>query len=177
MSPRPLFSQHGLALRPLILLSALALLVAGCDSSDDNGGQGGLALGSMTARIDGEPFQAVFAVATPCLLCEELGEEETIEVAGLDSENTGLGFLLLDFHGEGTYVFDPDGEQGGGAVDSPDGTSFATDWPGGSGSVEVTRSTDDAIEGTFSFTALTGPDGEVVRVTEGRFNVAIQELP
>lgn len=59
----------------------------------------------------------------------------------------------------------------------PDGTSFATDWPGGSGSVEVTRSTDDAIEGTFSFTALTGPGGESVRVTEGRFNVPFQELP
>lgn len=160
--------------RSPLLVALLVLPVAGC-GSDSTGPSGEIALGTITARIDGEMFQSIVAFARPCTLCEMIGAEEGIEISGLDSRGNGVGFGLVGFGGEGLYEFDENGRAG--AVTTPDGESYETDWAGGSGSVRVTRSTGDAIEGTFSFTAVAGPGGPSVRVTEGRFNLPFQQGP
>lgn len=160
-------------MKRLTLLAALLLLLAGCDSSASD--EEDLAPGTMTARIDGERFEADIAFARPCAHCEVVDEGESIEVAGFGREGASIAIGILGFGGEGTYIFTHDELGAGAVVELPGRASFATDWEEGSGSIEVTRSAEDAIQGTFSFTTLDELGGEAVQVTEGRFNLPLCE--
>ena len=129
------------------------------------------------AEVDGRSFRSAFAFARPCALCAATGHPDGIEIAALAADESGIALAIQDFDGPGSYTFDTEGQVGGAVYDDADGDSYATDWPGGSGSVTVTASSEASIQGTFRFVARDGPGGPRVEVTGGRFNVPFQQVP
>lgn len=157
----------------LACLTILALPQAGCDSGSDtddgNGGQ--LTPGRLTAYLNGERYETT---AVGAALTTENGRTTLALSSG--SPTHGLAFTLTPFESTGHYPFEGINASGNlrfGVV-TGSGNSYTTLSEGGSGSVDVTRLTDERIEGTFRFTAVS-PNGGTMQVTDGRFNVLISD--
>jgi len=114
----------------------------------------------MTAKINGATWTATtfsFSIdssdpAKPFLM--------VIGYVGSDSTGTNISLGIADFHGTGSFIL---------------GTNLETEYddhsrnawfPGNTGTVTITKSTPDNVQGTFSFTA-TG----YYNITNGQFNV------
>ena len=154
-----------------LFLIAFLLLFFGCDStSGDPDDDGTLALGNVTARIDGERFESSFAIATLNSQIQDL------TVSAGSSTGWGLAVSLLEFENEGSYTLTTTLPLTGLAVvTEPNDTQGYTSTQGGSGTVVVTELTDEHVQGAFSFTATNG-SGKTIEVTEGRFNVRVNEV-
>ena len=164
-------------MRFLLSLLVLSFLFTGCDSADDGGGSGGLALGSMTADIDGADWNAANATITDVTVAgnqiltingAQIGSGS--DVSTLNVSVTAVNGATL---GAGTYAIGDDGTDnvfGTGAY-SPSSTTQST-FLATSGTLTIDSIDDDGARGTFSFMAERPSSGETVNVTNGRFNVA-----
>ncbi len=160
-------------MRFLFSFLMLALLITGCDSADDGGGD--LALGSMAAEIDGTEWNAANATITDLNVAGN--RTLTINGAQLGSEVSTLNVSVTAVNGAalgtGTYAIGDDGTDnvfGTGAY-SPSSTTQST-FLATSGTLTIDSIDDDGARGTFSFTAERPGSGETVTVASGRFNVA-----
>ena len=161
-------------MRFLFSLLVLALLITGCDSADDDGGSGGLALGTMTAEIDGTDWNAANATITDVTVAGNQiltinGAQVGSEISTLNVSVTAVNGATL---GAGTYAIGDDGMDnvfGTGAY-SPSSSTQST-FLATSGTLTIDSIDDDGAQGTFSFMAERPGTGEAVNVTNGRFNV------
>ena len=161
-------------MRLLFSFLVLSLLITGCDSADD-GDSGGLALGSMTAEIDGTDWNAANATITEVSVAGNRtltinGAQVGSEISTLNVSVTAIGGATL---GTGTYAIGDDGTDnifGTGAY-APSPASQAT-YLANSGTLTIDALDDDGARGSFSFTAERPGSGETVTVASGRFNVA-----
>jgi hypothetical protein len=160
-------------MRLLLSLLFLALFFTGCDSADDDGG-GDIALGSMTAEIDGQDWNAANATITDVNVAGNRtltinGARVGAEISTLNVSVTAVGGATL---GTGAYAIGDDGTDnvfGTGAYapsPGPQATYLAT-----SGTLTIDAIDDDGARGTFAFTAERPNTGETVTVASGRFNV------
>lgn len=152
-----------LFVRPLTVLFTL-LLIAGCGlvGGDDDEG---LALGTMQARVDGAGWEATNATANRV----SAGGISQVTVTGATLQAEGVSFSITDT-GTGTYTLDdtidPERDALSGSYTKAVGQTYVAT----SGTIEIDRFDDEAVEGTFRFEARNST-GETVAVTDGTFNV------
>jgi len=145
-----------------LLLSAFAILLAGCDSggSQDPDQEEELALGTVTASIDGREFEMKGAMAL---------QSSGLTLSVSDNDGTLITTNLYLFTGEGTYSINQ--SEHAVRIDVPEGNAGSASFlsnRGGNGVVEVTDLTEEGIQGTFQFTA-SDENERSVQVTEGKF--------
>jgi hypothetical protein len=161
------------ALTALLLFVMLGTASA-CDAGDD--GTLDLEPGTLTATVEGEPFDAAVTAATRGLVINDQyditfrGEDDA--TFGDDPPTTTISFTLLDATDTpATYDLT---SLSTARITIPDGTDATTTYTvsadGGSGSVIITAISDEGFEGTFRFTAV-ADDGTTVEVTDGAFNL------
>lgn len=137
----------------------LTLVACGSDSPSDP-----LDLGaSMSARIDGQAWNATIALGGP--------PDAFTAVSGSDGNRT-IAFAFPGNQGPGTFTI------GGTVGVNANLTIGATQWvagiQGGSGAITVTTISQERIAGTFAFTmeaAETGTNPSTRTVTEGQFDI------
>lgn len=153
----------------LVLVCSIAFVGCKKDDDDENPDDGGteLAGGSMSAKVDGQAFEATLAVQATV-------SGNVFSFAGTANSASSvrqINIALADYNGTGTYTFS---EVGSTAVWS-EGTSgdkiFTANVLLGSGKVNITEVTSNRIKGTFEFTAVNG--SQTRTITEGKFNVKI----
>lgn len=160
------------ARRALILLVAAA--VAACGSSTEPGPSGGG--DTMTASIDGAPFEAV-------LVEVRHGAPDTISVVGTtattSSPVTQVSFALNDVTGPGTYTVDASALPTNLALVTITAGGLPSQWSttqsAGPGSVTITSLTATGATGTFQFIAEADPGTSAsgqVSVTSGTFSIS-----
>ena len=177
-------------MRHLMLLTLTALLLAGCGS----GVIGNPELpelpsvtGEMTARINGQPFEAELAGIgiEPILQDTTLVWLNLIGVSG-DANNEESLWITLFFDEQfasvesGTYDYDSDCDYGdatpclAASYTLPDGMTYGLD-EDGSGSFTIEfydASLGEAARGTFSF-SMQGDTTATAEVMDGEFNVVV----
>lgn len=148
------------------LFCATLLLLVGCDSGSDDGDS--VEPGTFVARIDGSDFQALTAVAV--FVPSGVGGQPQLTITAASQTLSSFNITVLPFNGEGAYGF---GQGTVAQVGVSNGTGQGKGYlasAAGDGSIDVTKRTDDGVEGTFSFTAR-NDDGTSVQVTDGQFNL------
>lgn len=145
------------------LLQALSLLQGevGCPGAEEN-------QGTMTATVDGEPFEACITVAA---------NDGAFSVTGQDYPD-GLVPVQLQVTvteaAVGTFTLGDEPGNQGRYTPSVDET-FVTAPDTASGTVEITTFDDASAAGTFSFTAISGSDGEATaEIEDGAFDVTFE---
>jgi hypothetical protein len=158
----------------LLLLTGLLSLCIGCDSEGDDGTD--LQEGTLIATIDGASFTST--VATAVRVPFGNGQEVlTITATGQELPPTTIQVSLAGFTDDtSTYSVTADGSSAlvGIPTDMGTSTGYSANTAGGSGSVTIDAVTDETVEGTFRFTAV-ADDGTTVDVTDGTFNLRLQE--
>jgi hypothetical protein len=158
----------------LLLLTGLLSLCIGCDSGGEDGTN--LEEGTLIATIDGASFTStvVTAVRVPFGNGQEV---LTITATGQELPPTTIQVSLAGFSVDtSTYSVTADGSSALVGIPNDAGTStgYSTGNAGSSGSVTIDAITDETVEGTFRFTAVSA-DGASVEVTDGTFNLRLQE--
>jgi hypothetical protein len=155
-----------------LLLAGLVLAALGCgkdgDPTDpgDNTDPGNLAVGTFTARIDGQQWTAVAPVAVTYV-------GGILALGGSSQNFTTIAFAVIA-SAPGTYAVGPTSPTNAlMTIGSTSGTWVARS-TGGSGSVTITTLTSTSAGGTFQFSMV--PDGNgsntgTKAVTNGAFNV------
>lgn len=147
---------------PLLLIMTLAL--DGCGGDDPLGPELPSLTGSMSARVDGQPWSAAIATASVT--------GDILAFAGSDANNVTIGMALL-LAGPGTYSVGPTFPTN--ATYSEGGTGQWAAGPSrGSGSITLATFTNDRATGTF--TLMLEPDAGNSEtsdrsITQGRFDV------
>ncbi|MBZ0328351.1 MAG: hypothetical protein K8F54_12140 [Altibacter sp.] len=164
----------------VILILMMSLAVTACKKDDDGGDGGGGAVGSFSAKVDGQTFEGL--EGTVAAQVSDAGTSQVIAVSGgtANSENlqmivqnfTGVGTYELSFLNIGTYSYLPD-------PSNPDPNTvviYSTlgDAQSINGEVNISSYDGDTVEGTFSFTGFNINDiGDTVSVTSGAFNIEV----
>lgn len=157
-----------------ILLLVCSVVFVGCkkDDEDENPDEGTeLAGGSMSAKVDGQAFEATLAVQATV-------SGNVFAFAGTANSSTSvrqININIADYQGTGTYNFTTIGSS---AIWS-EGTSadriFTANFLVGSGQVNITEVANGRAKGTFEFTGSNAGGGgsETRTITEGKFDVKI----
>ena len=174
-------------------LPLLLALLAACGGGDDGGtGPGDITLpnGTMTARVNGQPWRATFVVQAT-VSRQAPNTISLFQISGVDTVGTGINRprqIIVTVAGlgvatPGTYqLMGPSGGQ----TSSGQGqfTIMSSIWNTAvvptmsGGTITVTSLTAERIAGTFSFTApaaASNPaaDRQPVSITEGEFDIRI----
>lgn len=157
-----------------ILLLVCSIAFVGCKKDDeDTDPDGGTqtAGGSMSAKVNGQPFDATLAVQATI-------SGNVFAFAGTANSSTSvrqININIADYQGVGTYNFTTVGST---AIWS-EGTSadkiFTANFLVGSGQVNITEVANGRVKGTFEFTGSNAGGGgsETRTITEGKFDVKI----
>jgi hypothetical protein len=122
---------------------------------------------SMSATLDGAAWTAATLDASYF--------SNVIEISGVNAAGVVIVIAAANVTGAGTYSVAPGNTHGALANVITDGPAFwASNQPGGSGSITFSSITESAVIGTFSFVAV-GIEGAAGTrtVTNGRFNIPI----
>ena len=155
--------------RVSMLFAAAGMLLAACGSSSDSNtgpNTGGL-LSSFTANVGG----AAWTAAPPVVW---LVTSTGVTMSGADAGGTTVSISFLGTT-PGTYQLTSASNQasGGLATVGKGSSGWTTIGQGASGTVTVTTLTPTHVVGTFSFDAITSPNGvvNVMHVTNGKFDL------
>lgn len=156
--------------RVSMLFAAVGVLLTGCGSSSDSTTEtnsGGI-LSSYSASVGGVAWAAVQPVVWTIT-------SSGVTMSGADAG--GATTVSLSFFGTapGTYSLTINQNTTGGlaTVAKSNGQGWSTLGQGGTGTVTVTTLTAKHVVGTFSFDAVTSPNGvtNVIHVTNGKFDL------
>lgn len=142
---------------------ALTLVVAGCGG--DSGGPSG-SDGTMSATIDGQPWNASLAVSATY-------SSNVLGIGGTDGNSRQINITIPNVTTTGTINLGLGSQAVAVVVTSPT-EAWASSLVGGSGSVVITELTSTGAKGTFTFTGIraTGTGGTTSKtVTNGQFDV------
>lgn len=127
---------------------AMALVVAASCSSDDAGGSGGGSGSFLTSKVDGASFKAEI-MGQSTVVAVRNGNFYQISGSNADLKNIAIG--LFNVTGEGTFEVGPDTDNVLSYLEN--NVSYDTsNCSGATGTVTITKLTEEKIEGTFSFT-------------------------
>ena len=156
----------------ILLLVCLVAFVGCKDDEDENPDEGTeLAGGSVSAKVDGQAFEATLAVQATV-------SDRVFAFAGTANSSSSvrqININIADYQGTGTYNFTTPGST---AIWS-EGTSadkiFTANFILGNGQVNITEVADGREKGTFKCTGSNAGGGgsETRTITEGKFNVKI----
>lgn len=164
----------------LVAFLALSTVTISC-KSDDEGGGGSAAEGTITAKINGSSFTSL-SEATSGQMVTANGVT-TITVLGSSMNQNGITINIIGVDGTGTYPV------GGGAnvftnasyleadISNPlnSQTWYAPYNDVSAGEIKISELSETKVKGTFSFECKnTNGDGSIKTITEGSFNVALQ---
>ena len=146
-----------------LVAAALATATAACGDDNGTNNNGGDDDNSMSATVDGATFTANLAV-------QGTYTDNTLAVGGTSSNTRGINFVIPNITQTGTFDVGP----GFGAILTYNIglTAYVTSNVGGTGTITVTKLTNDEAEGTFAVTAI-GAGGAVgtKTITNGKFKV------
>jgi hypothetical protein len=153
-----------------------SLFLTSC-SSDDNGGDGNAAAGTITGKVNGTTVTSSSQLTQANKVT--VGSTASLTMQGTNFDGKGFSFVINNFTGTGTY------EIGGsssvfvvanyieGSVSSTNIWTAPFDTDALRGEISFSESTDDNVKGTFSFTAKNPNDGTEREITGGSFNVGV----
>jgi len=171
-----------------------AILLIGCSSDDDSSStdDGGGVLGDsfITAKINGNDFEAVPVDRGVSTISAQLVQNEaffTFTIAGIDlgveiTQGEAIAFSLagtsFDLVTEGLQINNPITNPlalqfaGGYSSNGTEGENFDFDTDGSSGFLRITAIDKEAqiISGEFEYNVENSDTGEVLQITEGVFN-------
>ena len=156
-------------LHSIIALACLAaLLLSACDSAGENDADNGA--GSLSARVDGQGFDASLAVVAP-------NAGGTLSVTGSDNGGRQIMLAMKNVSSAGTYALDSfiGGPNASFAryTASPNPTDTYTTLAASAGTVEIKSLSSSRVEGTFSFEARNSV-GQIIRISDGTFAADLQ---
>ncbi len=156
-----------------VIAMALALSVA-C-SDDDNGGGGSTGTGGFVkAKVDGVQFNnlSIQGVSTVVATTTGAGAQRLIMISGSDAETNNMGIIMYGIDAVGEYTLDSDDDGSVLAWIPANSESYDTssDCAGASGTLKVTKLTNERVEGTFSFIGKDDVNcSESKSITDGSF--------
>ncbi|WP_338791230.1 DUF6252 family protein [Bernardetia sp. MNP-M8] len=153
-----------------ILLLVCSIAFVGCkdDDEDENPNEGTeLAGGSMSAKVDGQAFEATLAVQATI----SGGVFTFAGTANSSSSVRQINIVIADYQGTGTYTFNSPASTAVWSEGTTADKIFTANFILGSGQVNITEVADGRAKGTFEFTGSNG--SETRTITEGKFNVKI----
>ena len=153
--------------RVSMLFAAAGMLLAACGSSSDSNtgpNTSGL-LSTLSASVGGTAWTAAPPVVWTVT-------STGVTMSGVDAAATSVTISFLGT-GTGTYQLTSNQSVSGLATVGKGGNAWTTIGQGASGTVTVTTFTPTHIVGTFSFDAVTSPNGvvNVMHVTNGKFDL------
>ena len=168
----------------IVLITLAFVVTTSCSKSDDDGGgDGGAASGTIKAKINGSNFTSAEISTSGSIT--NAGGMQNFTLIGSNSSGKGIMVTIIGFDGEGTYQI------GGGANITVSASYSETDinnpmdtqvWQAPydssvAGEINFSEVTNTKAKGTFHFKAKnTGGDNSIKEITEGTFNVDVQEF-
>jgi len=150
----------------LALISLSILNLTSCKKDDPTDDNPTLSSGSMTLKVDGEPWSATLAA-------QAVNSNGIINVTGSDSDAHQIAVTLMNVTEPGTYSVGGMGNQNGirwtkglGGSDTYLANSIM-----GSGTITITELSSTKIKGSFNGT-VANTDQLTKRITEGSFDVS-----
>lgn len=169
-------------LKSLVLILALSLAFVSCKKDDNGGDEGTAAVGTFTAKVDGQNFEGL--TGTVVAQVSASGSTEVIAVSGGTSNSENLQMIVQNFTGEGTYElsflnigtysFLPD-------PSNPDPNTvvvYSTVGDGQTinGEINISSYDGETVQGTFSFSGVNINDpNDTKSVTQGAFNIEVTQ--
>lgn len=155
-------------MRYSVLAATLLFMAAGCDSGS-TGPDLDLLSGSMSARIDGQPWQAT-------VLVHANRTQNVVSFGGggtMGGKAVAIAITTIGVTGPATITFGP-GVHSGAVLGEDQTSSWSAGNDRGSGTVTITTLDDTRIAGTFVFEAVADASGAATgsrSVTEGKFDI------
>jgi len=151
---------------------ALALTFAAACSGDDAGGSGGGSGSFLTAKVDGSNYKAE-VMGQSTVVAVRNGTFYSIGGSTAELKNVTIG--LFNVTDEGTFEVGPDTDNLLSFFEN--NVSYDTsNCAGATGTVTITKLTDDRIEGTFSFTGKDDENCSATKtVTAGKFRATLMQ--
>ncbi len=171
----------------LFVMVGSLLTITSCSKSDEGGGGGIAASGTLTANVGGASFQSM-EISSKATLANAGGISNLIIIAS-NSDGNAFAITISGYTGEGTY--DITGASIGGVVGSYTETNVNLSNPTAStteiwqapyddtkvGTISVSEETATNVIGTFSFKCKNvNGDGSVKNITDGSFNLSKQTI-
>ncbi len=152
-----------------ILLLICSIAFVGCKKDEDKNPDEGTetAGGSMSAKVDGQAFDATLAVQGTI----SGGVFTFAGTANSSSSVRQINIAVSDYNGVGTYSFSSPASTAIWSEGTTADKIFIANFVLGSGQVKVTEVADGRVKGTFEFTGSNGQQTKTI--TEGKFNVKI----
>ncbi|WP_111709868.1 DUF6252 family protein [Lutibacter citreus] len=168
----------------MVLTMTLSLvLFSSCSKSDDEGGSGSAASGTLTAKVDGKSYKSMKISSSATVA--NAGPGDNLIIIASNSDGNAFAITIFGYTGTGTY--DITGANIGVTnVASYSETNVNLSNPTAStteiwqapyeatkiGSFSVSEETDSNIKGTFNFKCknVLG-DNSIKNITEGSFNL------
>lgn len=125
--------------------------------------------GSMTAKIDGSPFSALWSYGE---IDEELEELSINGIASYSDEvSQHIGLTISNFRGPGSYPMTSNEENEGILLDNSHPYLSIP----GSGEIKITQYNGREAKGTFHFRAKSLHNDSVKEITNGAFSVDVSK--
>lgn len=164
----------------VLFLTVISITTLTSCSSDDAGGEGTAASGTLAAQVDGKSFKSL-EISSSATVAN--GGQNLIIIA-TNSDGNAFSFTIFGYSGVGTYPI------GGGAnifnsasysetdVNLSNPTASTTEiWQAPfddaeAGSITISEETETKVIGTFSFQCKNvNGDNSIKNITEGAFNL------
>ena len=150
-----------------MLFAVAGVLLAACGDSSTTGTNSGGNLSSYSASVGGVAWAAIAPVVWTVT-------SSGVTMSGADGGGATTVSLSFFATAPGTYSLTFNQNTGGVAtVAKSNGQGWSTVGQGGTGTVTVTTLSTNHVVGTFSFDAITAPNGvtNVIHVTNGKFDL------
>lgn len=171
----------------LFVMIGSLLTFTSCSKDDDGGGDGSVASGTLTAKIDGQSYQSM-EISSSVTLANAGGIDNLVIIAS-NSDGNAFAITIFGYTGEGTY--DITGNTIGAVTASYTETDVNLSNPTAStteiwqapyddtlvGSITISEETDSKVIGTFEFKCKNvGGDNSIKDITTGAFNLNKQTI-
>lgn len=171
----------------VLFFTTISLITfSSCSKSDDGGGSGSAASGTLTAKVDGSSYKSLEISSSATVATA--GSVKNLVIIASNSDGNAFAMTIFGYTGAGTY------ELTGANIAITNTASYTeTDvnlsnpiastteiWQAPYdatkvGSVTVDEETDSKVIGTFSFTCKNvNGDKSVINITDGAFNLKKQ---
>lgn len=155
-----------------LVLLLISLVLISCGKDDEAGGDSGGGGDTFECTIDG----ASHKISGQFAFAQKVASDIFAIYGSEDQTKSGFKNVYISLSAEptvGNYDLGTDKAGSGNILETGTGKLFNSNFPGGSGSLEITEKTSSKIKGTFSFIAVDAT-GNKKTVSNGKFDVKIK---
>ena len=156
-------------IKKTLFLMLIAVMLVSCNKDEESSGSGSEV---FECSIDGTSYkitgQFAFAQKVATNIFSIYGSE--------DQTKKGFRNVYISLKSEptvGKYNLGQDKDGSGNILETGTGTLYNSNFPGGSGSLEITEKSSGRIKGIFTFVGVNAT-GEKKNITAGKFDVKIK---